>query len=283
MYLQRSILVFGGAKCLGELVFVGMGLYDENDLSLRGLREAEKADFVFAEFYTSLMAGLSLKRLEEKIEKKVITVTRKTLEEDDGEPILRKAENSKVAFLVPGDPLIATTHIDLRIRAQKLGVKTRVVHGASVISAVMGLSGLQNYRFGRSVTIPFPERGLVSETPYNVIAENKSRNLHTLCFLDIKAEKNLYMIIKEALEVLLSLERKKKMSIVTLTSLAIGLARAGAEDAIVKAEEIEALLGFNFGNPPHMLVFPADRLHFMEAEALIRLADAPEKVGKMVG
>jgi diphthine synthase len=268
---------------LGELVFVGMGLYDENDVSLRGLREAETADFVFAEFYTSLMAGLSLKRLEEKIGKKVIAVTRKTLEEDDGEPILRKAENSKVAFLVPGDPLIATTHIDLRIRAQKRGVKTRIVHGASIISAVMGLSGLQNYRFGRSVTVPFPEQGLVSETPYNVIAENKSRDLHTLCFLDIKAEKSLYMTIKEALEILLSLERKKKMCIVTSSSLAIGLARAGAEDVIVKAEKIEALLNFKFGNPPHVLVFPADRLHFVEAEALIRLADAPRDISKMVG
>jgi diphthine synthase len=283
MCLQRFVFLFGGAESLGELVFVGMGLYDENDLSLRGIREAKTADFVFAEFYTSLMAGLSLKRLEEKIGKKIVTVTRKTLEEDNGEPILQRAENSKVAFLVPGDPLIATTHIDLRIRAQKRGVKTQVVHGASIISAVMGLSGLQNYRFGRSVTVPFPEQGLVSETPYNVIAENKSRDLHTLCFLDIKTEKTLYMTIKEALEILLSLERKKKMCGVTLSSLAIGLARAGAEDAIVKAEEIEALLSFKFGSPPHMLVFPADRLHFMEAEALIRLADAPEKVGKMVG
>ena len=69
--------------------------------------------------------------------------------------VLRRAKEEKVAFLVSGDPLIAATHVDLRIRAEKQGIKTRVVHGASVISAVIGLSGLQNYKYGRSVTIPF--------------------------------------------------------------------------------------------------------------------------------
>jgi len=265
------------------LVFVGLGLYSENDMSLRGIEEAKTADCVFAEFYTSLMAGLSLERLEKMVGKKIVVVSRKTLEDENGELILRKAESSKVAFLVPGDPLIATTHVDLRIRAEKRGITTRVVHGASIVSAAMGLSGLQNYRFGKSVTIPFPEEGLVSETPYNVIAENKARDLHTLCFLDIKAEKRLYMTIKEALEILLSLEEKKKMHVVTLDSLAVGIARAGAEDQVVKADIVRALLSFVFGGPPHVLVFPADRLHFVEAEALIRLAGAPEHVNKMVG
>jgi len=263
------------------LVFVGLGLYSENDMSLRGIEEAKTADCVFAEFYTSLMAGLSLERLEKMVGKKIVVVSRKTLEDENGELILRKAESSKVAFLVPGDPLIATTHVDLRIRAEKRGITTRVVHGASIVSAAMGLSGLQNYRFGKSVTIPFPEEGLVSETPYNVIAENKARDLHTLCFLDIKAEKRLYMTIKEALEILLSLEEKKKMHVVTLDSLAVGIARAGAEDQVVKADIVRALLSFVFGGPPHVLVFPADRLHFVEAEALIRLTGAPEHVNKM--
>jgi diphthine synthase len=268
---------------LGELVFVGLGLYDESDVSLRGIREAEMADFVFAEFYTSLLAGLSLERLEKKIGKKISVVMRKTLEEDNGEPILKKADGSKVVFLVPGDPLIATTHVDLRIRAQKRGIKTRIVHGASIISAAMGLSGLQNYRFGRSVTVPFSENGLVSETPYNVIIENKARNLHTLCFLDIKAEKRQCMTVREALETLLLLEGKKKMRVVTLDSFAVGLARAGAEDAVVKADKIEVLLRFEFGGPPHVLIFPAPRLHFMEAEALIIFAGAPEQVNELVG
>jgi len=267
---------------LGELVFVGLGLFDELDMSLRGLEEVQKADFVYAEFYTSLMSGLSLENLKAKVGKEVRVVNRGILEEENGEPILQDAEQAKVAFLVPGDPLIATTHIDLKIRAEKRGIETRVVHGASIVSAAVGLSGLQNYRFGRSVTVPFPEEGFISETPYSVIAENQARNLHTLCFLDIRAEERRYMTVKEALESLLSMEEEKKQGIVTPETLAVGVARAGAEDVTVKAEKVRNLAGFDLGGPPHVLIFPADKLHFMEAEALITLAHAPDWVREMV-
>ncbi len=267
---------------MGELVFVGLGLFNESDMSLRGLREIKRADFVYAELYTSLMAGLSLENLEKKAEKEVRVVTREILEEENGEPILRKAEQAKVAFLVPGDPLIATTHIDLRIRAERRGIKTGVVHSASIISAAVGLSGLQNYRFGRSVTVPFPEEGFISETPYSVIAENKARNLHTLCFLDIRAEEQRYMTLKEAFESLSSMEEEKRQRVVTPETLAVGVARAGAKNVTVKAEKVRNLVGLDLGGPPHVLIFPADKLHFMEAEALVTLAHAPEWVREMV-
>jgi len=261
---------------------VGLGLFNELDISLRGLEEVRKADFVFAEFYTSLMAGFSMENFSRITGKKITVVSRKILEEENGEPILQKAKEAKIAFLVPGDPLIATTHIDLRLRAEARGIKTRVIHGASIVSAVIGLSGLQNYRFGRSVTVPLLEGSFFPETPYNVVTENKARNLHTLCFLDIKAEMARLMTIKEALKLLLALEEKKKQHTITLDNLAIGVARAGAEDVTVKAEKVKNLMHFDFGAPPHVLIFPADRLHFMEAEALIRLASAPGWVKEMV-
>ena len=86
--------------------------------------------------------------------------------------ILEAAKKGKAVFLVPGDPFIATTHVTLRIDAEKQGIKTRIVHGTSIISAIVSLSGLHNYKFGKTVTIPFPEN--FSETPYNVIAQNKT-------------------------------------------------------------------------------------------------------------
>lgn len=266
---------------MGELVFIGLGLFDEKDMSLRAYEEAKEADYVYAEFYTSLMAGFSLENLERKLGKRVTVVPRRILEDENGEAILLKAEHAKVAFLVPGDPLIATTHIDLRIRAEKRGIETRVVHGASIISAAMGLSGLQNYKFGRSVTIPFSELGQVSETPYNVIGENKKRGLHTLCFLDIKTDKRMYLTINEALKMLLFMEEKRKQNVFTLESLVVGIARAGGKNPTVKADKANSLLSFDFGSPPHVLIVPSDKLHFMEAEALISLAGAPEWVKGM--
>jgi len=265
---------------LNELVFVGLGLFDQKDISLRGLEEIREADTVFAEFYTSLMPGLSIRKLEEMTGKTVNIVSRRVLEEDEGKLIFEEAKKGKVAFLVPGDPLIATTHVDLRISAKKQGIKTRVIHGASVVSAVRGISGLQNYKYGKAVTIPFSEKGFVSETPYNVISENKQRGLHTMCYLDIKAEEQRYLTIKEALQTLLELEKQKKKQIITSKTLVVGVARAGSYEPTVRAGYLEEVMNHDFGAPPHTLIFPG-KLHFMEAEALITLAEAPEEIREM--
>jgi len=267
----------GERKHLAELVFIGLGLYDEKDLSLRALDETKTADNVFAEFYTSLMPALDLKQLEILIGKKVTFVSRRTLEDEEGRQILRAAEQGKVVFLVPGDPMIATTHVDLKIRARRMGINTRIVHNASIISAVMGITGLQNYKFGRSVTIPFPEESVTAETPYRVILENKKRALHTLCFLDVKAEKKLYMTVKEGLKALLTVEEMKKEDVVAFDTLTVGVARAGAPDSCVRAGHVKDLLSYDFGLPPHILIFPG-KLHFMEAEALVTFANAPKEI-----
>jgi diphthine synthase len=249
-------------------------------MSLQGVKEARTAETVFAELYTSLMPELDTAKLEKLVEKTISFVSRQDLEEDCGKKILKAADKGKTVLLVPGDPLIATTHVDLRIRAERQGIKTRVVHGASIVSAVMGLSGLQNYKYGRSVTIPFSNH-VVAETPYNVIGENKKRGLHTLVFLDIKAEERQYMTVKEGLQALLSVEKQRRKRVVTSDTIAIGIARAGSNKPVVKADSINELLKFDFGAPPHSIVFPG-RLHFMEAEALITLAGAPESVKRMV-
>jgi len=265
---------------LGELVFVGLGLWSERNMSLTGVDETKTAETVFAESYTSLMPELNLSRLERLIERRVNMVSRRDLEEDNGQKILEAAEKGKTVLLVPGDPLIATTHVDLRIRAVKRGIKTRIEHGASIVSAVIGLSGLQNYKFGRSVTIPFTQGVTLDATPYNVIGENHQLGLHTLCLLDIRVEERKFMIIKDALKVLDALETQKQKRVVTPDTLAIGIARAGSQNPTVKAEFVDGLRKFDFGKPPHSLVFPG-KLHFMEAEALVTFAKAPEKVREM--
>jgi len=264
----------------GEIVFVGLGLHDDKGISLRGLEEAKTADHVFLETYTSVMPAFSIERFEKITGRKPIVVSRRELEEKSGKTILEAVGTGKAVLLVPGDPLIATTHVALRIEAEKRGIRTRLVHGASILSAVIGLSGLHNYKFGKSVTIPFPGEN-PSETPYDVIAQNRRLGLHTLCLLDIKTEEQQFLSIREGLEVLTQIEKKRKNKVVTGETLAVGIARAGNENPTVKAEFLRQLLGYDFGKPPHSLVFPG-KLHFMEAEALVVLAGAPEKVREMV-
>lgn len=260
----------------GEIVFVGLGLHDEMGLSLRGLEEAKTADAVFVEFYTSFMPGFSIKRLEKACGKKLKIVSRKELEEENGRIIFEAAEKGKAVLFVPGDPLIATTHVALRIHAEKNGIKTRIVHGASILSAVIGLSGLHNYKFGKSVTIPFPDQTF-SATPYDVIAQNKKLGLHTLCLLDIIAEQKRYLSIHESIDLLLKMEEEKGSGVITKDTLAVGIARAGSNSPTVRADSAEKLMNYDFGGPPYTLIFPG-RLHFMEVEALILLAGAPEKL-----
>lgn len=262
---------------MGELIFIGLGLHDELGLSLRGLQKAREAEVVFAEFYTSVVPGLSLENLQKLLGKPVYVLNRKDLEEKAEETVIQEARNRRVALLVPGDPLIATTHISIRIQAKRLGIETSVVHGSSIATAAIGLSGLQNYRFGKPVSIPFPEPGFMSETPYDVIAENKRRHLHSLVFLDVKAEEKRYMTIGEALNILLSIEEKRKEGVVTVDSLVVGIARAGSDNPVVKTGLVMEIIDYDFGEAPHVLIFP-DKLHFMEAEALSTLSGVPNIV-----
>ncbi|MCL6578051.1 MAG: diphthine synthase [Candidatus Bathyarchaeota archaeon] len=262
------------------MVFVGLGLHDEKGISLRGLEEIKTAEAAFMELYTSLLPNFSKKRLEKISGKKLQVVSRKELEEENGKVIIEVAEKGKAVLLVPGDPLIATTHVALRIHAEKLGIETRIVHGASILSAVIGLCGLHNYKFGKSVTIPFPEE-TPTETPYEVIAQNKKLGLHTLCLLDIKAEEKRYLSIAESLGWLLKIEKKRKEKIITSNTLMVGVARAGSKKPTVKAGFLRELMNHDFGEPPHSIVFPG-KLHFMEAEALVILAGASDKVREMV-
>jgi diphthine synthase len=263
---------------LKELIFIGLGLNDEKGISLKGLEETKTADSVFLELYTSLLPDFSLKHLEALLGKRVHVVTRCNLEEENGALILNAAEKGKAVLLVPGDPFIATTHVALRIEAEKRGVKTRVVHGASILSAIVGLSGLHNYKFGKTVTIPFPEN--FSETPYNVIAQNKKLGLHTLCLLDLKVDERRFLSIKEGLALLLESEQKRKKRIVTRNTLAVGVARVGSDKPVLKAGYVKSLLDFDFGEPPHSLIL-LGQLHFMEADALVAFAGAPAKLRRL--
>ena len=90
------------------LSLVGLGLFDENDLTLRGIEEAKAADKVYIELYTSYWHG-KMKNLEKIIGKKIGVLQRKDLE-DESEKILNEAKKKKIAIFVQGDPLVATTH-----------------------------------------------------------------------------------------------------------------------------------------------------------------------------
>lgn len=259
------------------LSFVGLGLYDEKDVSVRGLETIKDADLVYAEFYTSKLMGVSVARLEEFYGREVRVLSREEVETSP-EEWMAEALEKKIAFLVGGDPMISTTHLDLRLRALKMGIRTRVIHSSSIVTAVSGLTGLQNYRFGRSTSIPYPYvaggKRIVATSPYDVVVDNLERDLHTLLFLDI--QEGRYMTVSEGAALLLEMERISGGDRFA-SALGVGVARAGSEDANVLADWLPNLAEYDLGGPLHILVVPA-RLHFMEAEGLVALAEAPSEI-----
>jgi len=95
--------------------------------------------------------------------------------------------------------------------------------------------------------------------------------------LDINKKKEQFLSINEALKLLENIEQQRKQKIITPNTIAVGLARVGSCTQIIKADRIKKLIEFNFGSPPQSLIFPG-KLHFMEAEALVAFAGAPQEL-----
>ena len=253
------------------LIFIGLGLYDTESITLRGQRHLQAADRVFAEFYTSQLAGATIDELE-AAHSTTIEVRDRSGVERDPVPILEAAETEAVAFLTAGDPMVATTHVDLRLRAAERGIETKIVHGISAQAAASSLTGLQNYRFGPSTTVPFPEaHGSAAPVPDSVIetiTANRDRGLHTLAFLDIVAADNRYLSADGAAE---------QLAAAGLDGVGVAVARAGSSDPIVVADRLSALADRNFGPPLHLLVLPG-AVHPLEAAALRQFAGLPPEL-----
>ncbi len=257
---------------MGDLVFIGLGLHDEKGITLRGLEEARAADVVFAEFYTSALLGTRLEALAALVGKPITRLTREEVE--DGAKILDAAKNRRVAFLVAGDPMVATTHVDLRLRAAAAKIPTRVVHGVSILGAAAGALGLQAYKFGRTTTVPFPSPGFTPTSPLDPLLENRKAGLHTLVLLDLR-EDGSFLDPKEALQSLLRMAESKGTSDFGPTALVCVLSRVGSPDVRMVAGAAADLMHQDLGPPLHCLVVPGT-LHFLEKDALIAFAGAKD-------
>jgi diphthine synthase len=244
---------------MGSLSFIGLGLNDEKGISIEGLEEARRADLAFAEFYTNTVPNLNIERLERLIGKKITVVTRTQLEDESGKDIVTAAEKGRTVLFVPGDPMVATTHVSLRLLIHKKGIDSRIIHASSITSAICGATGLQSYKFGKSITIPnsLPLPNSVLTT----LTDNLDRGLHTLLFLDIIPSSNNQLTVDQALTRIQSAKPGFE------NRLAIGVARLGSPDEIVKASKVRKLIKEDFGRPPHSVVVPG-KLHFMEIETL---------------
>lgn len=245
------------------LYLIGIGLNDEKDISVRGLEIARSCDAIYLENYSSLL-NCSIPDLERFYGKKVIAADRKLVEQS--EEIVAAAAKKNVALLVIGDPWGATTHIDIMLRCRAKGIPFKVVNNASILTAV-GITGLQIYKFGKTTSVPYPDKNFRPETSYEIVNQNRLLGLHTLLLLDIRPDLGKFMTVAEAINILLGIESRKRQGAFTPDTFCVGCARIGSEDFVIKAAAAKELKNFDFGKQPHCLVVPGE-LHFVEEDAL---------------
>lgn len=275
-----------------ELILIGIGLGGIKGMTLEAIEASKNADRRFYESYTALWSEKNLKELEEEIGE-ITTVMRPEIE--NPVEILELAKSSCVAILVVGDPLQATTHVDLQLQAMENGVTCRVIHGTSITGLVTGAVGLSNYKFGRQTTLTYPYNGWVATSPLEVIATNRIQNLHTLVLLDLDPTgegvgKQIPMSPVNASNSLLLMSEKLKKSVddfpqdtkfqlmkidackticSEIGSLPVVLCTdMGTDDQVIAYTNVENLGSFEYGRL-HCLIIPAE-LSDTEEKALYR-------------
>ncbi|XP_075473094.1 diphthine methyl ester synthase isoform X3 [Ascaphus truei] len=292
------------------LYLIGLGLGDAKDVTVRGLEVIRKCSRVYLEAYTSILT-VGKDALEEFYGRPLILADRETVEQEAGE-ILRDAAVIDVAFLVVGDPFGATTHSDLVLRAAKAGIPHRVIHNASILSAV-GCCGLQGcfpplcntpfwradarsswlYNFGETVSIVFWTDTWKPESFYDKIRRNRLNGMHTLCLLDIKVKEqsieNLmkgrkvyepprYMTVSQAAKQLVEIVQNRRALgeelALTENTICVGLARVGASDQQIASGTLQQLCSVDMGGPLHSLVI-SGCMHPLELDMLRLFAVDP--------
>ena len=238
------------------LYFIGIGLNDEKDITIKGLEAVKQCDFIYLENYTSILQ-IPIKKLERLYGKKIILANRELVEKKAEQTILKNAKETNTAFLVIGDPLCATTHVDLMLRAKKENIQVEIIHNTSIISAI-GITGLEVYKFGKITSIPFDNENV--KTPIEVYNMNKKNGLHTLFLLDLDPENNKFLTIKQAVEYLIKngISEDEKF---------IGCSRIGSKNPVIYSGKAKEIIKKEFGKSPYCLIIPGN-LHFIEEEAL---------------
>ncbi|KAJ4460413.1 putative Diphthine methyl ester synthase [Paratrimastix pyriformis] len=262
------------------LFLIGLGLGDVRDVSVRALDVIRRAYKVYLESYTSiLMQGTAA--MVELYGRPVIEADR-TFVEQGCEQMLTEAKEHEVCLLIVGDVFCATTHADIFVRAKQLGITVKTIHNAGIMTGV-GCTGLELYRFGYTVTVPFFTDSWKPDSFYDRIAQNMRANMHTLVLLDIKVKEqsieNLmrgrqvfepprYMTVNRCLEQLLEVEETRKEGVLSADMMAVGVARVGTDTQHIAAGPLASLVDLDFGPPLHCVIIPSKSLSDMERAML---------------
>ncbi|KAF2402457.1 diphthine synthase [Trichodelitschia bisporula] len=289
-----SLLSPVGSPTPKMLYFIGLGLADEKDISVKALEIVKRAERVYLEAYTAILL-VDQERLESFYGRSIILADREMVE-SSSHTILSGATDSDIAFLVVGDPFGATTHTDLQLRCREEGVPTRTLPNASILTGI-GVTGLSLYNFGATLSMVFFTESWRPASFYPKLAANAGLGLHTLVLLDIKVkEPDLdlmartgrtvylpprYMTVAECAAQMVEVEEKEGQGVCGPDVLAVGVARVGSDECKIVAGTLGELCEQDLGPPLHSLVVVGKRGHDIEREFLREYAVDPERFDRI--
>lgn len=247
---------------------IGLGL-SFKDVSLRAMEAIKGSGELLLEQYTSFLPEGYVDFIEKEAGRKAVRLSRQDLE-DDVKATVARAKDGDVALLVPGDPLVATTHHLIVNEARKLGVRVEVFHSASAFTAAIGESGLDIYKFGPTVTIPFWFENYRPTSFLDVLRRNLENNEHTLVLLDVDQKAHRPMSIAEAAGIMRAAEAEQHRGVVKDDLGVVIIANAGREGQEIRRVAIGEIGGDMVGRlsgKAIALVVPA-KMSFAEEENL---------------
>ena len=148
------------------LWLIGLGPGNLDYMSKEAIDVGRACSHRFLEGYTAILPPKQEERLNDFIGN-WDRIMRPEVE--NPENLLKLAKDVPVALLIVGDPMQATTHIDLEARCVELDINFRFIPGITATALAISLSGLQSYRFGRQVTIPYSYRNYLPLSPLEMI------------------------------------------------------------------------------------------------------------------
>ena len=262
------------------LWLIGIGPGDLDHITERAKRVAKGCSKRYLEGYTAILPPIEEKRLEA-----VVGPWERLMRDrvESPENMLDEARVSSVALLVVGDPMQATTHIDLEERCAEEGIGFHVIPGLTATALAVSLSGLQSYRFGRQVTIPFSDGEYLPTSPFEMICKNKEAGMHTLALLDLDPtgmglEQPRPMTPREAVDHLVRMnERSEEFNQLVEDWQGLLLSDLGTEEERVVSGRMRDISQIEGGHI-HALIIAAE-FSGMEAEAFERRRLTEETTG----
>lgn len=153
--------------------------------------------------------------------------------------------------------------------------------------SAVGATGLQLYNFGQTVSMVFFTDTWKPSSFYDRVKENRQIGLHTLVLLDIKVKEqsleNLargrkvfepprYMTAAQCASQMLETEAERSEGVYGTESLAMAVARVGAEDQRIATGTLKQLSEMDMGPPLHSLVLLGSRVHDLERDYIREFA-----------